>query len=401
MIALQPSPEPPSVSLLISVLIGLPLALWTYKCLVMVALQRKIIYMGYIPPGTRSEKLEGITLRSGDLSYEEIQISSANGVKLSALIMGGKNLTRPDCVMVYLQGNAGNPLHRIPVFTELLKSCKSVSPVVIAAAPRSYWSSSRRTPTQRGMITDYQHVLRFATRRWPESPLVLYGHSLGGAVAVCLLASLSGKSRPDSNAGAIQYPNSESGVYSGMNANLARNSVSEETRGKEDAGYNLKMEESIRGLILENPFSSVPGMVHALYPQRWLPYRFLAPLAWDKWDALGAMRAASSPSINRDSVHNDTEDAKSAWSEANSRSRSRFETTLQRVAKDMLVVVSGRDEIVPRKMGRALYEVRPCGGSAKFVVIEDALHEDAWRQRQWVKEISRYLKRVSNQEKER
>lgn len=53
----------------------------------------------------------------------------------------------------------------------------------------------------------------------------------------------------------------------------------------------------IAGLILENPLPSIPYMVRALYPQRWLPYHYLGPFAFDKWDALSAieqeMRRAS------------------------------------------------------------------------------------------------------------
>lgn len=67
----------PSPSLLFGTLVGLPLALWAYKvserlvaleewlnlmltttdlqCMMMVFFQRKIIYMGYIPPGARTE----------------------------------------------------------------------------------------------------------------------------------------------------------------------------------------------------------------------------------------------------------------------------------------------------------------------------------------------------------
>lgn len=45
----------------------------------------------------------------------------------------------------------------------------------------------------------------------------------------------------------------------------------------------------IAGLILENPLPSIPYMVRSLYPQRWLPYHYLGPFAFDKWDALPAI----------------------------------------------------------------------------------------------------------------
>lgn len=246
-------------------------------------------------------------------------------------------------------GNAGNPLDRIPVFEKLLDACKTTSPVIVAAAPRSYWSSTNKTPTQRGLLADYRSTLLFANKKWKGVPIVLYGHSLGGAVAVSLLASL----------------NEEAGLTT-----KSPSSESKQSGGTLQQETHSNMSKSIRGLILENPFSSIPDMVRALYPQKWLPYRFLAPLAWDKWNALAAMKNLS---LNTNAIAH---------------------PTLRRVAKDMLVLVSARDEVVPREMGRALYDARPLGGCAKFVVIEDALHENAWREKQWAHELASYLEKI-------
>lgn len=95
-------------------------------------------------------------------------------------------------------------------------------------APRSYWKLTPRWPSGAGIIQDYQDVLRYALRRFPQARIVLYGHSLGGAAAICTLAQLE-----------------EPGVGTRLNPDFDR----------------------IRGLILESPFSSIPAMVPALYPQ--------------------------------------------------------------------------------------------------------------------------------------
>lgn len=117
---------------------------------------------------------------------------------------------------------------------------------------------------------------------------------------------------------------------------------------------------NVRGLILENPFESIPKMVKALYPQRWLPYHYLTPFVWDTWDAV---RAASSASQN---------------------------SLLRRLSKDMLVLLSEKDELVPNSMGMdILNAVEPEGRPS--VVIQDALHENAWEQREWVREIAQYV----------
>ena len=74
--------------------------------------------------------------------------------------------------------------------------------------------------------------------RYPEKnvDVILYGHSLGAGVA-CFAA--------------------------------AKNS-----------NPNLK----IKGIILETPFTSVSDMLRGLYPQKWLPYRYLTPFLRSSWN---------------------------------------------------------------------------------------------------------------------
>lgn len=207
---------------------------------------------------------------------------------------------------------------------------------IISVAPRSFWKSSSRSPTERGITLDYLHVLHYALNRFPSSRIVIYGHSLGGAAAVCMLARLRDES--------------------GKTGNLF-----------EDVRFR-----NIKGLILENPFGSIEGMVRALYPQRWVPYRYLAPLAFDKWDAVAAMHHAMS----------DT--------------RSNSYTTLRRLAKDMLVFLSEKDEVVPIEMGSEIFEAANTGKNAgkgvrRKIIVRGALHENAWDKHQWLPEMKKYL----------
>jgi len=219
--------------------------------------------------------------------------------------------------MPHATGNAGNSLHRLPVFKTLLDhpSFRSRASLV-AVAPRSYWKSTPTRPSERGILSDYTHALDYTIKRWPNSRIVIYGHSLGGSAAVCLASRLG------------------SGEYS-----------------------------NVQGLILENPFASVPEMVKALYPQRWLPYHYLTPFVRDKWDAV---RAASN--MPQDSL-------------------------LRRLSKDMLVLLSEKDEVVPNWMGRSILDATRSEGWSS-VVIRDALHENAWEQGQWAKEIAQYVDNV-------
>ncbi|RDW87643.1 hypothetical protein BP5796_03337 [Coleophoma crateriformis] len=50
---------------------------------------------------------------------------------------------------------------------------------------------------------------------------------------------------------------------------------------------------SLKALILETPFVSIRAMLVTLYPQKWLPYRYLWPFLrnhLDSWTALGDMK---------------------------------------------------------------------------------------------------------------
>ena len=45
----------------------------------------------------------------------------------------------------------------------------------------------------------------------------------------------------------------------------------------------------IAGIELETPFTSVKDMLVAIYPQKWLPYRYLQPFLWNHWDSRRAL----------------------------------------------------------------------------------------------------------------
>ena len=232
-------------------------------------------------------------------------------------------------------GNAGTPLARLSVFERFLLGVRVSGsrgiPVdvlersaVFALAPRSFWKSTPRRPTEQGIISDYKEALDYICKRFPTSTIVLYGHSLGGAAAVCLSASI-----------------------------------------EDTAEY-----KNVKGLILENPFASIPAMVKALYPQRWLPYHYLGGFAFDKWDAMSAMQ----------------------------RSRRGDGSLLARLSRSTLFILSKKDEIVPHKQGLSLFKVavREDSGEmeagSKLVILQSALHENAWTERRWREELEVYLR---------
>ncbi|KZS93417.1 alpha/beta-hydrolase, partial [Sistotremastrum niveocremeum HHB9708] len=303
------SPSPWLVAL---TFVGLPLSLWIYKCMMMVLFQRKIIYMAYVPPGARDEDLDLNDPILRGVRCEVVQIPTGPKSSIAGIAFessGSQISSNPPLVIIYFQGNAGNPLGRLPVFRKL---CDGLSPLpvsILAVAPRSYWKSTPRRPSQSGITSDYVAALEEALRRWPNSLICVYGHSLGASIAVNVLDSLSIDDFPQ-----------------------------------------------VQGLVLENSFTSVPDMVSALYPARWLPYRYLGRFVWDKWDALSAMEKSMPNSI------------------------------LSVVKQNALIFSSEKDELVPTSMSHSLYDgaARGDGSRAKLVSIRGALHETAWQKEQWI-----------------
>lgn len=87
---------------------GLFLALWTWKCLMMVVFQNKIIYMPSMPPFSRSESIVDYEQQCKPVEWREERIRSADGTEIAlavgsapspASIEAGRQL-----VVLYFQG---------------------------------------------------------------------------------------------------------------------------------------------------------------------------------------------------------------------------------------------------------------------------------------------------------
>ncbi|TIB05693.1 hypothetical protein E3P96_01014 [Wallemia ichthyophaga] len=266
----------PSLTTLFTTAIGLPAALWTFKvCLessappsslttqsaMLVAFQRRIIYMGYSPVGARTEELARADELKSGMRITKISAEVARGVRVDGLEAASGAHSPQTPILFYLQGNAGNPLSRLPLFERILgvsskgnqiSKSSSSSMRIIAFAPSSYWTSTRRAPTQPRLLEDYAAALRRTHQLYPHAPIILYGHSLGGSIATLLCAGGSGSGD----------------LCSGVHA-----------------------------LILENAFESIPAMVKAYFVSPKVPYYHLHPLVFDKWDALGAAKDVQVPTM--------------------------------------------------------------------------------------------------------
>ena len=98
----------PTVLLPPTVFVGLFISLWTYKCLMMVVFQDKIIYMPSVPPFSRSEKVSDYTAQCRPVEWVEIDINSGDGTALKLLEGSITTSSNADVagnvVIVYFQG---------------------------------------------------------------------------------------------------------------------------------------------------------------------------------------------------------------------------------------------------------------------------------------------------------
>ncbi|TVY54294.1 Monoacylglycerol lipase ABHD12, partial [Lachnellula suecica] len=276
----------PTVLLPPLVFSGLLLALWTWKCLMMVVFQNKIIYMPGLPPNARREKIDDYRRQCGGVEWREEKIRSLDGTLISlcvASVDGGEvdeGLRRVyvlyfQCQCKTLQflplltnllfhisvrlltsvGNASSIPPRLPFLSPVLNSLRTIpSPTnirytLVCLSYRGYWTSHGRA-SETGIAKDAIAALQWIAQdsRCTQTdgvPVVIWGQSIGAGVATSLAAT--------------QPP-------SGL---------------------------AIKTLILETPFLSVKAMLKTLYPQKWLPYRYLWPFLWNHLDsskALGLMK---------------------------------------------------------------------------------------------------------------
>lgn len=292
-----------------TVFLALLISLWTYKCLMTILFQDRIIYMPYI---ARYQKISTYASDCKPVVWKQEFIKSTDGTKL-AICTGSiphhqqeKVRRRKEVVICYFQGNGSSTPPRLPLLSNVLKAIDSRSPAqdvrftIIALAYRGYWTSSGRA-SQKGIEKDAEALLQHANDTCERPPtiagndghggveIVLWGQSIGAGIASTAAASY------------FQLPDD----------------ISPGTKAP------------ITGLIMETPFTSIKNMLIGLYPQKWLPYRYLWPFLWNHWDSELALRSiAESESENQKKATVDNKKEK-------------------RKDLKVLILEATRDEVVP------------------------------------------------------
>ena len=117
------------------------------------------------------------------MSYEDIWLTTADGVKLNGWFMPGRQPA--GMTVLLLHGNAGNISHRLEKYAIFHKLGLNV----FALDYRGYGNSEGK-PDEAGLYLDARTAYHYLTEQRGIDPykLIIYGESLGTAVAVDLLS---------------------------------------------------------------------------------------------------------------------------------------------------------------------------------------------------------------------
>ncbi|KAL8733004.1 MAG: hypothetical protein Q9166_002402 [cf. Caloplaca sp. 2 TL-2023] len=320
---------------------GLLVTLWAYKCVMMVVFQNKIIYMPSIPPFSRREKIEDYEPQCKPVRWQEKRIEAADGVDIAlavASVTGSREVSRKQAThvaIVYFQGNGGALPPRLPSLSMVLKALQrdaasSTTYTIVGLSYRGYWTSRGR-PSERGIGLDAHAAIQYALTQLPKPSghpvkLILWGQSIGAGVA----------------------------------ASAAANLTSLQQEGEDVKGGSQVNTPRLSGLLLETPFMSVRAMLTTIYPQKWLPYRYLGPFLRNHWDSKAALQRIGGSSISRPKV---------------------------------LILQAANDELVPGSQSEGLEQIcRDLELDVYRHVISGALHTDAAAKAQGRKSIVEFLK---------
>ena len=123
----------------------------------------------------------------GITDFEDLQIPTPDGESLHALFLRPHNKrTARDVTVIMFHGNAGNIGHRIPI-AKILQDVVGCNVLMLEYRGYGY---STGTPDEAGLKIDAQTGLDYIRQRAETSgtKIVVYGQSLGGAVAINLVA---------------------------------------------------------------------------------------------------------------------------------------------------------------------------------------------------------------------
>jgi abhydrolase domain-containing protein 13 len=141
--------------------------------------QKSLIYPANMPEGSR--ELVDTPDKLG-LPYEDVWFNSEDGLKLHGYFIEHPQNAERKFTILYCHANAGNMGHRLPIVKILYHRFDAN---VFIFSYRGYGKSEGH-PYEEGMKNDAQSAANylFSHEHIDKSKLILYGQSIGGAVAI-------------------------------------------------------------------------------------------------------------------------------------------------------------------------------------------------------------------------
>ncbi len=130
------------------------------------------------------------------------------------------------------------------------------------------------------------------------------------------------------------------------------------------AEHHMPSNLHLNSLILETPFTSIRAMLEVLYPQKWLPYKYLWPFLrnnLDSWTNLGTI-----------AEHYRKDEQKPG----------------------IFLLNAAKDELVPAKLGQELYDrCLQVSIPVNKVAVDGAFHNDATYRVEGRRAVARFIER--------
>jgi fermentation-respiration switch protein FrsA (DUF1100 family) len=166
-------------------LVGLGVAVFGTMILLMVVFEESLIFFPTRYPD--GEWDVGAAARGTGCVIEDWWYEAEDGVRLHSWWVQRRE-GGDDPVVLFFHGNAGNLSHRAELAIEL---CERVPARVVLAGYRGY-GRSEGSPSEDGLYRDARAAWQVLTGKHgvPPERIVIYGKSLGGAVAVDLAAAV-------------------------------------------------------------------------------------------------------------------------------------------------------------------------------------------------------------------
>ncbi|KAK8061461.1 Alpha beta superfamily [Apiospora phragmitis] len=281
-----------------------------------------------LPPNARWEQIDDYASQCAGIKWREGRARSSDGKDLALCVadvhLGAER--REEAVnfyILYFQGNASSTPPRLPDLSQVLciikrqmfSESRKFRLSFVCLSYRGYWTSSGR-PTEKGLRLDAAAALNWISDYHRNSYVAETG-------------------KPDSRNPPAEVLLWGQSIGSGVATNLA-------------AEYAMPGNCRLNSLVLETAFTSIRAMLEVLYPQKWLPYKYLWPFLRNHLDS---------------------------WKNLNSIAK-RYKNESPRPR--LFFLEAAKDELVPKHLSQQLFDRSIQSGLvAERHAVSSAFHNDA------------------------